>query len=54
MVNNKTVTATNGATVAIHADTICIHGDGIHAVRFAEELNNSLQLAGINIKKINY
>lgn len=54
MVNNKTVTATNGATVTIQADTICIHGDGIHAVRFASALNTSLQQAGINIKKINY
>jgi UPF0271 protein len=54
MVNNKTVTATNGATIALHADTICIHGDGVHAVKFAEELNNSLKFAGIIIKKINY
>lgn len=54
MVNNKTVTATNGAIISIHADTICIHGDGIHVVRFAAALNNSLQQAGINIKKIKY
>ena len=54
IVNNNTVTSTNGETIALHADTICIHGDGIHAVRFAEELNNCLQKAGINIKKINY
>ena len=54
MVNNKTVTATNGATIALHADTLCIHGDGKHAVKFAEELNNSLKFAGIIIKKINY
>jgi len=54
MVNNKTVTATSGANIPIHADTICIHGDGINAIRFAEELNTSLQQAGITIKKINF
>ncbi len=54
IVNNKTVTATNGSVIAMHADTVCIHGDGINALRFAAALNNSLQIAGINIKKINY
>ena len=54
IVNNKTVTTTNGVAIAMHADSVCIHGDGIHAVPFAAALNNSLQLAGINIKKINY
>ena len=54
IVNNKTVTATNGFVIDMHADTVCIHGDGINAVPFAAALNNSLQMAGINIKKINY
>ena len=54
MINSKTVTATNGKTIAIKADTICIHGDGKYAIEFAKALNNSLQTAGITIKKINY
>ncbi len=54
MVNNNTVTATDGSIIPIDVDTICIHGDGINAIKFAEELNTSLQQAGINIKKINY
>ena len=54
MINKKTVNATNGAVIEMHADTVCIHGDGINAVRFAAALNNSLQMGGINIKKINY
>jgi 5-oxoprolinase (ATP-hydrolysing) subunit A len=52
MINNKTVTATNGQTISIKADTICIHGDGEHAIEFATALNKSLQNAAINIKKI--
>ena len=54
MINSKTVTATDGAVIAMLADSICIHGDGINAVPFAAALNNSLQVAGIYIKKINY
>ena len=54
MINSKTVTATDGAVIAMLADSICIHGDGINAVPFATALNNSLQVAGIYIKKINY
>ena len=54
IVNHKTVTAINGTVIAMQADTVCIHGDGINAVPFAAALNNRLQMAGINIKKINY
>ena len=54
MINSKTVTAADGAVIAMLADSICIHGDGINAVSFAAALNKSLQVAGIYIKKINY
>ncbi len=54
MINDKTVTATNGLSVSIKADTVCIHGDGENAIEFAIELNNSLQTAGITIQKIDY
>ena len=36
MINSKTVTATNGKTIAIKADTICIHGDGKYAIKIIE------------------
>ena len=54
MINEKKVTATNGVIISIQPDTLCIHGDGKHAIEFAKELNNSLQKAGIIIKKIMY
>ena len=54
MIHHKKVTAINGATISIKADTVCIHGDGKHAVEFAKALHNSLQHAGIAIQKINH
>ena len=54
IINDKTVTATNGLSVSIKADSVCIHGDGRHAIEFAKTLHNSLQNAGIIIQKINY
>lgn len=49
MIRQKTVTAVNGAVVSIQADTICIHGDGKHAIEFAKALNIKLKVEGIKI-----
>jgi UPF0271 protein len=42
MVNAGTVTSVSGKEVPIVAETVCIHGDGKHAVQFAEQLYNVL------------
>lgn len=34
------------------ADTICLHGDGVHAVAFARRLNAELRQAGIAIRSL--
>ncbi|MEO7658675.1 MAG: 5-oxoprolinase subunit PxpA [Pyrinomonadaceae bacterium] len=52
MVIQQTVTATNGATVAVRSDTICIHGDGVRALEFTEIIHRSLAANGIAIKAI--
>jgi len=52
MIHEKKVTATNGEKISILADTICIHGDGMHAVEFAEKINHRLVAAGIQIQKL--
>ena len=39
--------------VAIEADTICIHGDGEHALEFAAAINKKLTENGIRIKAFN-
>jgi UPF0271 protein len=49
MVKNKTVNSVNGRKISIQADTICIHGDGEHAVRFAKVLHAKLKQEEINI-----
>ncbi|MBJ6363908.1 LamB/YcsF family protein [Paenibacillus sp. GCM10012307] len=38
-----------GAGVPIHADTICLHGDGIHAASFAAMLNEGLRSSGVSV-----
>jgi UPF0271 protein len=52
MVLDKTVTATNGEKVPITAETICIHGDGAHAVEFAKFISQKLKEKGIKISSI--
>jgi len=38
-----TVTTTSGNIIPIVADTICIHGDGKHAVSFAKKIHEALK-----------
>ena len=52
MILQKTVTTTTGETIAVNAQTICIHGDGVHAVSFAKNCKEILQLNNISIKSI--
>ena len=42
MVNENKVHAITGEEIFIQADTICIHGDGAHAVEFAEAIHKLL------------
>ena len=41
------VRATDGRDVAVVADTVCLHGDGVHAVEFARRLRAELAAAGV-------
>ena len=50
MVKEGTVTSINGKKVQIVAETICIHGDGEHAVEFAKAIREALVKEGIEIK----
>lgn len=50
MVNNNTVTAITGKEIPISAQTICIHGDGKHAVAFAKTIYDNLKIHSIEIK----
>ena len=52
MINDGTVLSTNKKIIHIKADTICIHGDGAHAVEFAEKISVSLNNNNILIQPI--
>jgi UPF0271 protein len=39
-----------GQEIAIRADTVCLHGDGAHAVAFARRINSELREARVVIK----
>jgi len=52
MIKAKTVTTITGKTLPIVADTVCIHGDGEHAVQFAKTINEKLKSTGIEIKSL--
>ena len=43
MVTSGTVTALSGEVVDLEADTICIHGDGEHALEFAVALRRAFE-----------
>lgn len=45
-----TVTATDGSIVPMNAGTICIHGDGLHAVEFARAIRQSLTEKGVRLQ----
>jgi UPF0271 protein len=52
MVHSQTVTAADGNQITIKADTICIHGDGPHALEFARAIKTSLTDNRIEIRSI--
>jgi len=50
MVMQKEVTAFSGKRVSVSADTICVHGDGDHAVEFVKGIHQILKSHAIAIK----
>ncbi|MBI2284354.1 MAG: LamB/YcsF family protein [Bacteroidetes bacterium] len=52
MIEQKTVTATNQQEVPIVADTVCLHGDGEHALDFARTIFHKLQQQHIQIQPL--
>ncbi|TFJ94301.1 LamB/YcsF family protein [Lentibacillus salicampi] len=52
MLQTGTVRAVGGEQVVIESDTICVHGDGSHAVTFAEKLRTALERDGVHVKAI--
>lgn len=52
MILKGSVTSINGKQIELRADTICLHGDGTHAVSFAKKISSRLKQEGIEISKL--
>lgn len=51
MLREGRVRATGGTEVAIQADTLCLHGDGAHAVDFARRIRAAFAEAGVDVRR---
>ena len=53
MVQTGTVnTVDGGGKIAVQADSICLHGDGAHALEFADKISAALKANGIRIEAV--
>ncbi|HSK73408.1 MAG TPA: 5-oxoprolinase subunit PxpA [Pyrinomonadaceae bacterium] len=52
MISEQKVTAVNDEEIPIRAETVCIHGDGAHALEFARKIKMSLIENGVEIKTV--
>lgn len=52
MVREGAVSAASGRIIPIEADTVCIHGDGDHALSFACSLRAALEREGIRVSAL--
>ncbi|WLE57454.1 5-oxoprolinase subunit PxpA [Burkholderia plantarii] len=49
MVRDRRVRAVTGEWVPLNAQTVCLHGDGPHALAFARRLRDALEQAGVTL-----
>ncbi len=52
MISEQTATAANGEKIPLKSETVCIHGDGAHAMEFARTIHAKLNEQGVKIKRI--
>jgi len=50
LVRDHQVRAVDGSTVSVNAQTVCLHGDGAHALAFARRIRDRLTAEGIAIR----
>jgi UPF0271 protein len=53
MIKEETITTVSARKIPITAETICIHGDGKHAAKFAKQIHDVLRNEGIIIRAFN-
>ena len=49
MIRDKQVRAVDGTTIALNTETICLHGDGPHALAFARRIRERLAAESIEV-----
>ncbi len=52
LVCRQSVNTLSGKTIAIKAESVCVHGDGPHAVDFAKQLHRALTQLSIRIQPV--
>ena len=52
MIREQRVQAVDGAWVPLNAQTVCLHGDGPHALAFARRIRAALDGAGICVRAV--
>ena len=50
LVRDHRVTAIDGSTVSVNAQSVCLHGDGAHALEFAQRIREKLASEGIAVR----
>ncbi|WP_233268870.1 LamB/YcsF family protein [Mucilaginibacter lacusdianchii] len=50
MVKQQQVISINQKNISLVAETLCLHGDGAHAVEFAKTISQRLKAEGVNVK----
>lgn len=50
MVRQSQVFSVDGKTIELKADTLCLHGDGTHALEFAVAIRSAFEQNGIVMK----
>jgi 5-oxoprolinase (ATP-hydrolysing) subunit A len=54
MVKEGKVTSRQGSDVLIQADTVCLHGDGTHALQFARKIRGLLEESGVAVQAVGH
>ena len=50
LIRDRTVRSVDGTELALQADTVCVHGDGAHAIDLVRALRRGLARAGITVQ----
>ncbi|KEO84725.1 LamB/YcsF family protein [Tumebacillus flagellatus] len=54
MVKEGKVTSRQGADISIQADTVCLHGDGAHALEFARKIRSLLEQSEVAVQAVSH